>query len=390
LVRAAYRENECNAKSWRQDNYSKENQAKGGTLMPKLCLLANAASPHTEKWALELSRRGWSVELISFLPAEIPNVPVHVVPKALGGKIDFILRIRWVEEKIREIHPDLLHAHYATSFGFLGALSDEHPFILSAWGSDIFSFPRKTPFHRYLLQWILGKANFLCSTSYVMAEEMRLYIEKDKAIEVIPFGVDVELFSPPKNEGPVLPGKVVFGVAKYLQPVYGLDLLLKAFAQLEEKEPGRALLRIAGAGPELWRLQALASKLNIASQVEWIGAIPNTEVSEFYQNLDVVVVPSRKESFGVTAVEGSACARPIIASRVGGLPEVVIDQETGIMVEPENVDALAQAMEHLMQHPEERQRMGRNGREFVLKHYDWQHNVSQMEEVYRKLLAKKR
>lgn len=358
--------------------------------MPKLCLLANAASPHTQKWAIELSHRGWAVELISFLPAEIPNVPVHVVPKALGGKIDFILRIHWVESKVRGLRPDLVHAHYATSFGFLGALSGEHPFILSAWGSDIFSFPRKSAFHRYLLQWILGKADFLCSTSHVMAEEMEIYLEKKKDIEVIPFGVDAELFSPPKNEEPASPGKIVFGVAKYLQPVYGLDLLLKAFALIEEKEPGRALLRIAGAGPELWKLQALAGRLKIADKVEWIGAIPNSEVAEFYRSLDVVVVPSRKESFGVTAVEGSACERPIIASRVGGLPEVVKDQVTGLMVEPENVDSLAQAMEYLIEHPEERRRMGRAGRDFILEHYDWKNNVTQMERVYHAQLATRR
>jgi glycosyltransferase involved in cell wall biosynthesis len=284
----------------------------------------------------------------------------------------------------------LLHAHYATSFGFLGALSGIHPFLLSAWGSDIFSFPQKSAFHRLLLQWILGKADYLCSTSYVMSKEMRRYIEGDKAIEVIPFGVDVEQFSPPKQDALKRSEKIIFGVAKYLQPVYGLDLLLKAFAQLEAKEPGRALLRIAGAGPELLRLQALAAKLEITDKVEWWGAIPNPQVAEFYRGLDVVVVPSRQESFGVTAVEGSACERPIIASRVGGLPEVVLDGKTGIMIEPENVESLTLAMEYLIEHPDERNRMGKAGREFVLKHYDWQKNVTQMEYVYQSVLDARR
>lgn len=354
--------------------------------MPILCLLANAASPHTQKWAIELSRRGWSVELISFLPAHIPGVTVHSVPKVLGGKIDFIFKSRWVERKIREIKPDLIHAHYATSFGFWGAISGAHPFILSAWGSDIFSFPRQSPVHRYLLQWILSKADFLCSTSHVMAKEMRLYIESKREIRVIPFGVDIEQFSPPEQMEKSGSGKLVFGVAKYLQPVYGLDILLKAFAKLEQKDPGRALLRIAGSGPELGRLQALAIHLGISGIVEWLGEIPNCRVADFYKKTDVIVVPSRQESFGVTAVEGSACARPIIASRVGGLPEVVLDGETGIMAEPGDIESLVQAMERLIHNPEERAKMGKAGREFVLKHYDWQRNVTQMEEVYYSLI----
>ena len=357
--------------------------------MPKLCLLANAASPHTQKWAIELSRRGWTVELISFLPAEIPNISIHVVPKSLGGKVDFILRLHWVEKKVQELHPDLLHAHYATSFGFMGALSKERPFIISAWGSDIFSFPRKSFFHRALLSWILGKANFLCSTSEIMAKEMYRYIDKNSKIEVIPFGVDLEQFSPPEfREAP--PGKqVVFGVAKYLQPIYGLDYLLKAFARVEHSHPGRALLKIAGNGPELGRLQTMAEKLGISDKVEWLGDITNSEVARFYQDLDVVVVPSLEESFGVTAVEGSACARPIIASRVGGLPEVVLDGKTGIMIESQNVDSLVDAMEYMLENPEERVRMGLAGREFVLKHYDFQDNVTQMEQVYKALIKSK-
>jgi len=354
--------------------------------MPTLCLLANAASPHTQKWAIELSRRGWTVELISFLPAEIPNIPVHVVPKGLGGKVDFILRLHWVEKKVQELHPDLLHAHYATSFGFMGALSRERPFIISAWGSDIFSFPRKSFLHRALLSWILGKANFLCSTSEIMAQEMYRYIDRDSKIEVIPFGVDLEQFSPPGRREAPLQKQVVYGVAKYLQPIYGLDYLLKAFARVENSYPGRALLKIAGDGPELERLQTMAKKLGISGKVEWLGEVTNSEVAKFYQKLDVVVVPSLEESFGVTAVEGSACARPIIASRVGGLPEVVLDGKTGIMIEAQNVDSLVKAMEYMLENPEERVRMGLAGREFVLTHFDFQDNVTQMEQVYRALI----
>ncbi|HWQ71183.1 MAG TPA: glycosyltransferase [Desulfitobacteriaceae bacterium] len=353
----------------------------------RLCLMANAASSHTEKWATELARRGWKVDIISFIPAEIPNVTIHVVPRLLSGRTEFVfLRQSWVYEIVRNLQPDIVHAHYATSFGFLGAVAAVHPLIISAWGSDIFSFPKVSFLHRYLLEQILNKADVLCSTSRIMAEEMQKYLKTQRLVEVIPFGVDIERFSPPERVNSGTDSPVVFGVAKYLQPVYGLDILIKAFALLEERCPGRALLRIAGDGSEKRKLRNLSVRLGIAHLVEWIGVIPNYEVAALYKNLDVVVVPSRQESFGVTAVEGSACGCPIIASRVGGLPEVVIDGETGLLIPPENTKELCSAMEFMIAYPEKRRLMGQAGRKLVMEYYDWQRNVTQMEEVYNKFL----
>lgn len=362
--------------------------------MPKLCLLANAASSHTQKWALALAERGWKVDVLSFLPAEIEQVTVHLIPRLAGGKADAVLRAPWVRRRVRELKPDIVHAHYATSFGLLGALTGRHPLIISAWGSDIFSFPRSSRMHASLLKWILAQADVLCSTSRVMASEMSQYLEPGRKIEVIPFGVDTGLFTPvppklpePGQTQPIdLNSPIVFGAAKYLHHVYGLDILVRALAMVKAKHPQRALLRIAGTGPEEEPLKALAAELGVADWVQWLGALPNREVAHFYQSLDVVVLPSRQESFGVAAVEGSACGRPVIAAAVGGLPEVVLDKETGLLIPPEDINELASAMEYMLDHPEERRRMGEAGRAFVLKHYDWQENVTEMERVYRRVL----
>lgn len=359
--------------------------------MAKICLLADAASTHTEKWALALTERGWEIEILSFLPAELPKVKVHLIPRLAGGKIDVIIRQNWVRDKVAEINPDLIHSHYATSFGLLGALTRRHPLVISAWGSDIFSFPRTSFLHRKLLSWILSCADVLCSSSKIMAQEMRRYIDPEQAIEVIPFGVDTTSFSLPKGEDTSDQKKdpdahVVFGVAKGLHAVYGLDLLLKGFAQVHHHFP-QTLLRIAGEGPQRGELEDLAEKLGVSEQIQWLGQIPNAEVASFYQSVDIVVIPSRQESFGVTAVEGAACARPVIASRVGGLTEVIIEGETGLLFSPENIAELVEAMECLIKDSSLRVKLGRQGRVNVLKNYDWQQNVTQMEVVYKGLLA---
>ncbi|AFQ46141.1 glycosyltransferase [Desulfosporosinus meridiei] len=359
--------------------------------MAKLCLLANAASTHTEKWATALAEGGWELEILSFLPAEIPQVKVHLIPRLAGDKIDVILRQNWVRKKVAEIKPDLIHSHYATSFGLLGALTGKHPLVISAWGSDIFSFPKTSFFHARLLKWILAQADVLCSSSKIMAQEMQLYLDSQQAIEIIPFGVDTKRFSPPE-EGQVSSLKrvkqdtpVVFGVAKGLHPVYGLDLLIEAFALVQRRFP-QTLLRIAGEGPQRASLEDLAVRLGVSEHIEWLGQLPNAEIAGFYQSIDIVVIPSRQESFGVTAVEASACARPVIASRIGGLTEVIVEGETGLLVSSESISELSSAMEGLLNDPTLRERLGQQGRVNVLKNYDWQKNVAQMEAVYQRLL----
>lgn len=361
--------------------------------MSKLALLANAASSHTQKWAVHLARRGWEIKVFSFLPSEIPGVEVVLIPKVIGGKADAILRSQWVRKRLKAWQPTLVHAHYATSFGLLGALSGQHPYLISAWGSDIFSFPKSSFLNRNLLKWILSRADQLCSTSHIMAQEMMHYIPANQALEIIPFGVDVERFSPRSEleSGLESPSKkqVTYGVAKYLYEIYGLDLLLRAFAIVSERHPGQVRLRLAGEGPEQGKLQRLASELQIEGELDWVGSLKNDQVADFYRSLDIVVIPSRQESFGVTAVEGAACGLPVIASRVGGLPEVVVERETGLLVPAEDVAALAEAMERLLLAPEERKRLGVAGRAFVLERYDWEKNVTQMERVYARLLNRR-
>ena len=355
-------------------------------LQGHLCLLADAPSSHTRKWVIALAERGWQVDVLSLRPAEIPGAKVHLIPALTGTKLDAILRARWVRKKINALQPDFLHAHYATSYGVLGALSKVHPFVISVWGSDVFSFPRQSFLHRNLLKWILSKADVLCSTSKVMAEETRRYSLPGQPIHITPFGVDTALFAHPSEpEQEAEGGQVIFGVAKNLHSIYGLDILLQAFARLNKLRPGQGKIRIAGDGPERPALEALGEELGISDNIEWVGALPNEEVAAFYQGLDVVVVPSRQERFGVTAVEGMACGKPVIASQVGGLPEIIRDHETGLLIRPEQVEELAEAMVTLLDHPDLRRKMGRAGREDVLRDYDWQQNVSVMEDIYRQL-----
>lgn len=349
--------------------------------MPRLVLLADATNPHTRKWALEFRRRAWDVRVLSLHPGEIPGVAVEALPRILPGKLGYPTATRHLARRIRELAPDVLHAHYATSYGLLGALTGFHPFVLSVWGADVYDFPAKSPLHRWLLERNLAAADVLCSTSHAMAAWTSRFAP-GRAITIVPFGVDCVRFAPAPGAGPAIP---TIGLAKALEPKYGHEVLVRALALLRERLPGTPVqLEFAGEGFLRPRLEALVQELGLADRVTFRGRLAPDEIPGFLAGLTLFAMPSVEdsESFGVAAVEAAACALPVVASRVGGVPEVVIDGVTGLLVPPRDPEALAGALGELVADPARRVEMGAAGRALVLERYDWRRNADQMEEVY--------
>jgi len=145
---------------------------------------------------------------------------------------------------------------------------------------------------------------------------------------------------------------------------------------------------MAGQGDEADALRAQAVELGVADRIEFPGRLPHERVVELLQSLDLAVTPSTcQESFGVAAIEASACELPVVATRVGGVSEAVLDGETGLLVPPGDPGALADACLELLADPERRQRMGQAGRRFVQSAYPWAAHAATMGVIYEQLLA---
>ena len=296
-------------------------------------------------------------------------------------KLSYLMKLPLVTQEIRAFKPDILHAHYASSNGLLGSLTNFHPFILSVWGSDVFQFPEISPLHGALLRFTLSRADLVLSTSLIMARQTNKFTQKP--IEVTPFGVDIHQFCPTTRVGG--PG-IVVGTVKTLERGYGIDYLLRAFKLLFERNPQLILsLLVVGGGSQQEQLQRLASRLNIQEKVTFTGYVPHREIARCHNMIDVSVFTSI-ESFGVAAVEASACGNPVVASNVGGLPEVVEHGVTGFIVPPHDPPQIADAIEKLVRDGSLRACMGSAGRRRVQRLFDWDNNVSQMIGIYESTL----
>jgi glycosyltransferase involved in cell wall biosynthesis len=357
----------------------------------RIALLAPANNVHTHKWLAYYDRCGidvYAISLESHRDTEErrwARVRTRYLPLVHSHKAAYLLTVRRLRTLLEQADPDLVHAHYVSSYGFLGALANRHPYVVSVWGSDIYEFPTSGAVQRRMVEFALGRADAICSTSEVMRAETTKYT--DKAISVTPFGVDTAAFAPAARPPD---GRVVFGIVKTMDAKYGIDVLLQAFAELVA--PGTAEtdnydLVVVGGGPRLTEYQDLAVSLGIAARVRFTGPVPHREVPALMRELDVFVVPSvrQSESFGVAAVEAQACGVPVIVSDIGGLTEVVRDGVTGYVVPPRDPAALAARMLLLGQRPELRALLGAAGRAHAVEHYNWDRNAALMLDVYARL-----
>jgi glycosyltransferase involved in cell wall biosynthesis len=364
----------------------------------KLLILSDPNSVHTIKWAKSLAQKGIDVVIFGLgdfivtdydgfanIKVQTLNMVVSQFDNVWVSKIKYLKALPMVKKIILDFKPDIVHAHYATSYGLLGSLSGFYPFVLSVWGSDVFSFPLKSPIHKMILKYNLKKADKILSTSHVMAIETKLYTEKE--IEVTPFGIDMQQFKPMDIKSLFDKDDIIIGTVKTLEEKYGIEYLIRAFKIVSNKYYNLPLkLLIVGGGSLEKHLKKLSKELNIENKTVFTGKVPFIDVPKYHNMLSVFVSVSNSESFGVAIIEASSCGKPVVVSNVGGLPEVVEDGITGIVVPPRDPDMTAQAIERLVVDRNLRTQMGNAGRERVRRLYNWDDNVKQMIKIYNEVL----
>jgi glycosyltransferase involved in cell wall biosynthesis len=359
----------------------------------RILFLSDSNSEHTEKWVLGLADLGFEIGLFSFKESAYDWYSGHpkitlLNPKQISKKnsiffikVAYLRMLPQLKKIIREFKPDIIHAHYATSYGYLARLSGFTPYFISAWGTDVMKFPDKNLANKLLLKKNLENAAHLFATS----NTIKKYIHKitSAKVTVIPFGVDIKKYSPHEIKRPYSDNAIVIGVIKSLEKIYAIDIIIKAFSLLVKRHPDCELkLMIVGVGSEKDYLEKLCKTENIIEHVNFVGRVNFSIISDYFNMIDILVNISTYESFGVSVIEAMACEKPVVVSNVGGLEEIVEENKNGFLVPVNNIEETTLAIEKLVRDKALRKEFGINGRQKVIEKYNWEDNLAQMANIY--------
>ncbi|HEX8707728.1 MAG TPA: glycosyltransferase family 4 protein [Pyrinomonadaceae bacterium] len=318
----------------------------------------------------------WSVKSSTY--------PVYQRPRSWAS---FVRSAGQFLQVLRDFKPDVVNVHFpcTQALPVIGAhlLPHDWSIVVTLHGSEIRSYPFTEPHFKDWQRRLLQRADAVTAVSRTLLDDaVSLYpFIRDKA-QVIHNGLeeswfaDGGLMSVDERHAPY-----VLFVGR-LHQVKGVDILLKAWAKARQQLP-QTVLRIVGDGPEAAAVKALAQELGITGAVEFMGTVERERLAPLYRNAQLVVMPSRSEAFPLTLLEAGASGGLSLATRVGGVAEVIEDGRTGFLVEPESVEALADAITNVMRLTvAERARIKRAARERIEERFSEARIVSEYLQLF--------
>lgn len=289
---------------------------------------------------------------------------------------------------------DLVHVHWPLPHalhGFAARAATGIPLVCSFYGVEL-HWARRWPGSRPFLRYVLRNADAVTAISTYTARLIREVY--DRPVELIPFGSTVTLdpdAAPAVARPAGSPFRLLF-VGRLVERK-GVHYLLQALARLRERDPVH--LWVVGDGPMRPELEARARELGVDASVTFTGFLTREALAERYRRCDAFVLPAvydrrgDTEGLGVVLVEALSQGKPVVASAVGGIPDVVRDGETGLLVAPADPDVLARAVRTYLRDPALARAHGQAGRAHVEAHFSWETIIERLTTLYRRLLERR-
>ncbi len=240
--------------------------------------------------------------------------------------------------------------------------------VLSFHGNDFVDMAKARGWVRSAWRFVLRHCDAITAVSGSLRDSVAGWLPGIR-VTTVHNGVDHELFSVRRTVGRVRP--LLLQIAKF-EHKKAQDVLLKALRSLLDEGIDVDLLLVGSSGPQLEKTRALVRELQLENRVRMEVDLPHDRIPAIMANADLFVLPSRLEPFGIVLLEAGVVGLPVIATRVGGIPELLVDGETGLLVKPDATDELAHAIRRLLKDPELADRLAAAWHAQVMAHWTWE------------------
>ena len=382
----------------------------------RICVVGDLEGLHTHRWVRCFVEWGHQVHGVSFYQPRRPppGVAVHaLVPgRASGderrksqlgewptGVSPSMWRLanaarywrRGLGRVIREIAPDVLHAHFAVEHGFYAALAGYHPYVVTAWGSDILVEAARSPLARAIARFALRRVDLATSNNAYMADRIRALGVPADRIAVITLAVDrafLEAATASVNLSPddATPPTVV-SLRSLDSPLYSVDVVLRAMARVRGRRPQVRLL-VAGEGRLRTRLERLAEGLALGEGVRFLGLLGREDLLDTLAGAHVYVSVPRSDATAVSTLEAMGVGCFPILSDLPSQRELVEDGVNGLRVPVGDESSLAEAILGALDDADLRRRAAEANRRFVRERMVQEDQMAEMERWYYRLAGR--
>jgi len=319
--------------------------------------------------------------------------PIVRVPENRSALKRHWNRFSALHNRIRKSHPLLLWASdwRAGISVSMAAHNFKIPYVVTAHGTEVL-IARERFYRKRIALHVFRHAQLVLSDSDYTRRLLTDLGVADNKIKVTPLGIDPDHFLPdPVGVSNLvrrhdLEGKKVILTLARLTPRKGQDVMIRALPKVLEAVPS-AVYVIAGSGEDEQRLRKLVADLGLETHVIFAGYVDDTEKAAYYHVCDLYVMLSRQEGhfvegFGLTLLEAGVCAKPVVAGQHGGVPESVVEGQTGLLVDPRSTEEVAAAVIRVLSDEQFARKMGDNARRRILQEKTWSHTAKIVIEAF--------
>jgi len=290
---------------------------------------------------------------------------------------------------IRKYKIQIIHAHSVIPTGFIASIVSKvmgKPLFITAHGMDINNFENK-PFFNYFISRSLNSSSKSIAVSEDLAKKMRAMAEDKNKIIVLRNAVDTSRFNPTKNKSirknfKIKDEEILILYVGYLDEFKGIYELINAF-NIIHSENRKVKLMMIGAGPKKDHLLKILTEMNIENEVIFTGRVEPQKIHKYYQAADIFVLPSYTEGLPVSVLEAMACGLPIVATDVGGIPEIITDGFNGFLIPPMNEKELCKKLRVLIADKIYREGFRQKSIEMIEDEFNFDKKLDKLIKLYR-------